>query len=332
MTPPRFLYQSRFIRGKQGRHMTHHSTDIVAFRLPDEGTKSPAPADLQALIRLLSKYAPHDDGFDLTRHGVKVFKASKPQAEKTHMLSQPSICIVPQGSKSVSFATQSFAYDKTKMVVYAAEIPINVKVTQATTKEPYFCLVIPLEPHRLNELILKVFPNGVPKTDKSRAVYVGDSNPKIIKSAVRMMELIEQQEDVDLLVPLVIDEILIRLLRSPAGPSIAQIAITDSHAEKVAKAISWFKDNYAQTIKMEDLAKTAGMSISSFHTHFKAITAMSPLQFQKTLRLQEARHLIRTKMMDVSSAAFEVGYASPSQFSREYTREFGVTPSKDATP
>ncbi len=285
--------------------------------------------DLDTLSRLLEKYTPHDDTFQITDYGLQIVKASKPHACKTYMLSQPGICIVPQGSKAVSLAQDSFEYGETSMVVYAAEIPINIQVTKATKDKPYLCLVIPIDPRRLGELILKVFPNGVLKTDSLRAAYVGDVNPKIIKSSIRLMELIEQQEDADLLVPLVIDEILIRLLRSPAGASIAQIGITDSHAEKVSKAISWLKANYTKTVQIDDLAKIAGMSVSSFHMHFKSITDMSPLQFQKTLRLQEARNMMLTKMVDVSSASYEVGYSSPSQFSREYSRQFGVSPSKD---
>jgi AraC-like DNA-binding protein len=303
--------------------------NIANFRLPGEIAKKPDQADLDALTHLLEKYAPHDDGFELIKDGVRVYRESKQDSKRSFMLSQPSICIVPQGAKAVTLATDSFEYDQTKMVVYAAEIPMNVRITKASKEEPYYCMVIPLDTAKLNELNLKVFPDGIPKTHKTRAVYVGDTNPKILKSAVRLMELIEQQENVDLLAPLIIEEILIHLLRSSEGPAIAQIGVTDSHAEKVGKAISWLKSNYTQPIKMDELAKISGMSVSSFHTHFKAMTGLSPLQFQKTLRLQEARTLIQGKMMDISGAAFAVGYTSPTQFSREYSREFGVSPSKD---
>lgn len=304
-------------------------SNIAQFHALDEQVIAPDVVDLQELTRLLAKYAPHDDGFDLIKGGVKVFRESKQGAERTYMLSQPSICIVPQGAKSVTVSHNSFEYDCSKMVVYAAEVPMSVRVTQASQDKPYYCMVIPIDPATLSALNVKVFPKGIPKTRKASAVYVGDSNRRILKSAIRLMETIEQQEDVDLLAPLIIDEILIRLLRSPAGAAIAQIGVSDSHAEKISKAISWLKKNYAQTVKMDDLAKIAGMSVSSFHTHFKSLTQMSPLQFQKTLRLQEARNMIRVNMMDISSAAFSVGYASTSQFSREYSREFGVSPSKD---
>lgn len=125
---------------------------------------------------------------------------------------------------------------------------------------------------------------------------------------------------------------MIRLLKSSVGPAIAQLGVMDSHAQKVSKAITWLKDHYAQPIKMEQLATLSGMSVSSFHTHFKSITSMSPLQYQKTVRLQHARDLIRSQSMDVSRAAFEVGYVSSSQFSREYSRAFGVSPSRDMPP
>lgn len=285
--------------------------------------------DLKCLASLLAKYAPHDGAFTIGSTGLGVSRYSKTNAEKIAVFSHPSLCIVPQGAKFVSLAQGEFEYDSSLMVIYAAEVPLKVRIVKASEEEPFLGLAIPIDFKQLNEVVMKVFPNGVSKTHKSRAVYVDHTNPHILKTAVRIMRLIEQQEDCDLLVPLAIDEILVRLLRSPVGESIAQIGVTDSHASHVAKVIAWLKDNYATQIKMEDLADIACMSVSSFHTHFKSITAMSPLQFQKTLRLQEARKLIRSNRMDISRAAFEVGYASATQFSREYSREFGLPPSKD---
>ena len=143
------------------------------------------------------------------------------------------------------------------------------------------------------------------------------------------MELIVNQENVDLLVPLMIEEILIRLLRGSMGPSIAQIGLQDSSTHKVSKAINWLKKNFNQTIKMEEIANIAGMSLSPFYTHFKKLTLMSPLQYQKTLRLEEARNIIASRMMDVSCTSTHVGYSSVSQFSREYRRHFGHSPTYD---
>ncbi|WP_414830401.1 AraC family transcriptional regulator N-terminal domain-containing protein [Alteromonas sp. H39] len=304
-------------------------TKVVNFHSQNEPMVSPAEEDLRELTRLLAKYAPHDGGFDLAECSLHVVRSSVMYTEQTYTLSQPSICIVPQGAKHVTLAQDSFEYDQKRMVVYAAEVPIHVRVTKASADEPYYCLVIPINPKALNHLVLKVFPNGVPKCEKTRAIYVGESNARLVNAARRMMEIIEQQEDTDLLVPHVIDEILLRLLRSEVGPAVAKIGVTDSKIEKVSNAISWIKAHFAETIKIEDLAKHAGMSTSSFHIHFKDVTQLSPLQFQKILRLQKARELLRSNLLDVTSVAFQVGYASASQFSREYTREFGVSPSKE---
>lgn len=305
--------------------------NLTSFSVIGEQDFAPDKNDLHRLAKFLEKYAPHDDRFDLNEEGLHVFRASKISGEKTYNLAQPGICIVAQGAKSVSLTNNYFKYDDSNMVVYAAEVPINVKVIKASKEEPYLCLVIPITPHKLTELIIKTFPNGVPKTSEIRPIYVGNNNSHIVKSAIRLMELIAYKDNADLLVPLVIDEILIRLLRSPVGPSIAQIGIIDSKTQKVSKAILWLKNNYNRTVKMEELAQIAGMSLSPFHTHFKKLTLMSPLQFQKTLRLEEARNLMMSKMMDVTNTSFHVGYSSISQFSREYSRYFGRSPAKDIT-
>ncbi|MGM9454930.1 AraC family transcriptional regulator [Legionella bozemanae] len=300
-------------------------------KFPTAGNQDDFPDEenLYKLAKLLKKYAPHDDRFDLNVEGLHVLRASKTTHEKTYSLAQPGMCIVAQGAKSVSLTNNYFNYDHSNMVVYAAEVPLNVKVVEASKEKPYLCLVIPIDPHKMAELILKIFPHGVPKKSDVRPIYVGKSNPNIVKSAIRLMEIILNQEDVDLLVPLVIDEILIRLLRSPIGASIAQIGILDSNTYKVSKAISWLKSYYNQAVKIEDLAKIAGMSLSPFHTHFKKLTLMSPLQYQKALRLEEARNLLVARIMDVTNTSFHVGYSSVSQFSREYSRYFGKSPIQD---
>ncbi|GGW93821.1 AraC family transcriptional regulator [Alteromonas halophila] len=304
-------------------------TSVVNFQAAAQHVASPDKQDLQALTQLLGKYAPHDGDFSLAGDAVHVVRSSVQHTETHYMLSQPSICIVPQGAKRVALANQTFEYDHSKMVVYAAEVPIHVTITQASVAAPYFCLVIPINPRALNRLVLTVFPHGVPRAEKTRAVYVGDASAPIVSTARRLMDIIHQQQDTDLLVPHTIDEILLRLLRSPVGPAIAQLGVSDSHAEKIANAISWIKTHFTKALSVDDLARRVGMSTSSFHAHFKAVTQLSPLQFQKVLRLQEARELLRSGTTDVTSVAFQVGYASASQFSREYTREFDIAPSKD---
>ncbi len=152
---------------------------------------------------------------------------------------------------------------------------------------------------------------------------------RIVNAATRLLELMAQPGDADLLAPLVVEEILIRLLRSPIGVRVAQIGLTESNMHGVAKAVSWLRANFFQPMKVEELAKLAHMSVSSFHQHFKSVTSMSPLQFQKVLRLQEARRLMLSTMADAGTASWRVGYQSASQFSREYGRFFGRAPTQD---
>jgi AraC-like DNA-binding protein len=309
--------------------MAFHDREIGAILKHNYEALSPEDADLNKLARLLDSYAPEEGIFPINNGELLVFRNDSVSDVATSMMSFPGVCIVAQGAKRCSLAHTEFEYDDTKMAVYAAECPISYKVTKASSEEPFLSLIIQIDPQKLSENILRVFPDGVPKVSDSKPIYISENHGNIVKTAVRLMEIITEQDDSDLLAPIAIDEILIRLLRSPSGPAIAQIGITDSNMQKIAKAITWIKNNYSESIRMEELAKIAGMSASSFHSHFKSLTNMTPLQYQKTLRLQEARNLMRTKMLDVSTASYEVGYASPSQFSREYSRHFGISPVKD---
>ncbi len=309
--------------------MLRKAKNLISFSIKGEDDLSPDVQELKALARMIEKFTPHDGRFELPGVGAHVLRDTKTTPEVSRVMSMPGICIVAQGAKRVTLGDQTYEYDESGMVVYAAEILIKANIIKASIDEPYLCLVVHIDPKRLNELAMRVFPHGIPKAQDTQAIYVGNNSPKIVKAATRLLDLALQQEDADLLIPLVIDEMLIRLLRSHAGPSIAQMGITDSHAQKIARVITWLKERYAEQVKVEDLAHIANMSPSAFHQHFKSITSMAPVQFQKALRLQEARKLMIGKMMDVSTASYEVGYSSVSQFSREYSRHFGKSPTKD---
>ena len=202
---------------------------------------------------------------------------------------------------------------------------------RASFAEPYLCLRLDLDPQKIAALVLKVFPHGLPRVQDNGAVCITQADNRIINATVRLVELMAQPGDAELLAPLVIDEILIRLLRSPVGTRIAQIGLANTGVYGVEKAVSWLRANFSQPMKVEELAELAHMSVSSFHQHFRSVTSMSPLQYQKVLRLQEARSLMLSKMMDAGSASQLVGYVSASQFSREYGRFFGSAPTKDIT-
>jgi AraC-like DNA-binding protein len=186
-----------------------------------------------------------------------------------------------------------------------------------------------LDPRKIAELVLKVFPRGLPPVQERSAVYITSIDLSIVNAATRLMECLAQPGDIELLAPLVVDEILIRLLRGPIGLRVAQMGFAESSVHRVEKAISWLRANFSQPMKVEELAELVHMSVSSFHEHFKSVTSMSPLHFQKVLRLQEARRLMLSAMMDAGSAGQRVGYLSASQFSREYSRFFGSAPTKD---
>jgi AraC-like DNA-binding protein len=289
----------------------------------------PSGLDTSKLGRLLAAYAPHDGSFDLPVPGLHASRFSRVNNECVHALSVSSLCIVAQGAKTVIVGDDVFEYDASRMIVFSVALPVAAQVTRASFSEPYLSLRLDLDPHKISELVLKVYPHGLPSVQERSAVYITPVNTSIVSAATRLMECLAQPGDSELLAPLVIDEILIRLLRSPIGVRVAQMGFAESSVHRVTKAISWLRANFSQPMKVEDLAGLVHMSVSSFHEHFKSITSMSPLHYQKVLRLQEARRLMLSTMADAATASQHVGYVSPSQFSREYSRFFGSAPTRD---
>jgi AraC-like DNA-binding protein len=285
--------------------------------------------DLEKLVRLICAYAPHDGTFELRIPGLHASRFSRTNTECAHALRLPSLCIIAQGAKTVIVGQEVYEYDPSRVLVFSVALPIAAQITRAGHSEPYLGLRLDLDPHRIAELVLKVYPHGLPPVHERRAVYVAPADVSIINAATRLVECLAQPGDTELLAPLVVDEILIRLLRSPIGVRVAQMGFRESSVYRLAKAISWLRANFSQPMKVEDLAGLVHMSVSSFHEHFKSVTSMSPLQYQKALRLQEARRLMLSTMMDAGIASQRVGYLSASQFSREYSRFFGSAPTKD---
>src|SRR5918997_2354518 len=285
--------------------------------------------DTRSLARLLSAHAPYDGGFELRVPGVYALRRSHADPHLVHMVQRPAVCIVAQGAKRVLLGQEVFEYDTRRMIVFSVALPLAAQVTRASRAEPFLCLRLDLDPPKIAELAVRVYPHGLPSGQQQRAVSVDRSSASIVNAATRLVELMADAGDAELLAPLVIDELLIRLLRSPIGSRVAQIGRAESTVARVAKAIEWLRTNYAQSMHVEELADLVHMSVSTFHQHFKAVTAMSPVQFQKVLRLQEARRLMVARMMDAGTASRQVGYLSASQFSRDYSRFFGCAPSKD---
>jgi AraC-like DNA-binding protein len=249
--------------------------------------------------------------------------------ELLHLTYHPTLCIVAQGAKTMLLGQDIYAYDVSRMLVVSVDVPVASQVTRASHAEPFLCFRLDLDPHKIAELVLKVYPHGVPAVQDKRAVYVAPSDDRIVNAATRLVELMAQPRDAELIAPLVIDEILIRLLRSPIGSRVAQIGLAESSVQRIAKAVAWIHTHFSEPINVEALAELMDMSLSSFHQHFKSVTSMSPVQYQKVLRLQEARRLMMSTMMDAGTASRQVGYLSASQFTREYGRFFGSAPTRD---
>ena len=302
--------------------------NVVSLRRADKIT-GPSQPDLAKLARLIAAYAPHDGSFELRVPGVHAIRVSRVNKECVHNVRLPSLCIAAQGAKTMIVGQDLYEYDPTRMIVFSVALPVAGQVTQASPSGPYLALKLDLDPHKIAELVLKVFPHGLPPAQERTGVYVTPVDDSVVNAASRLMECLAQPGDAELLAPLVMDEILIRLLRSPIGVRVAQMGFAESSVQRIAKAISWLRANYSQPMKVEYLADLVHMSVSSFHEHFKSITSMSPLHYQKVLRLQEARRLLLSNMMDASTASHLVGYLSASQFSRDYSRLFGSAPTKD---
>lgn len=297
--------------------------------MPTRNERAVTRPDIAELARLISLHAPYDGVFPLRVPGVEALRRSHTASEVTYALQHASVCIVAQGAKSVGIGDTTYRYGAGQIAVFSIDLPVAAQLTRATHSEPYLTLRIALDPEKLATLTTKVFPHGVPRESSSHAIYIAGANEAIVDAANRLLRLMAHPIDAELLGPLAIDEILIRLLRSPMGARIALIGQSESSLQKMAKAVSWLRANYDQSVDVEELAALVNMSVSSFHRQFKAVTSMSPLQYQKTLRLQEARRLMATTMLDAGSASRRVGYVSASQFSREYARFFGTAPMKD---
>lgn len=299
----------------------------MPFRADKVG--GPNETETAKLARLIAAYAPHDGSFELRIPGLHASRMSRTNSECFHTLRLPSLCIIVQGAKTVIVGQDVYEYDASRMIVFSVALPVASQVTQASHSLPYLGLRLDLDPHKIADLVLKVYPHGLPPVQERSAVYVTPIDASIVNAATRLMECLAHPGDTELLAPLIVEEILIRLLRSPIGVRVAQMGFAESSVDRVAKAISWLRANFSHPMKVEDLADLVHMSVSSFHEHFKSVTSMSPLHYQKVLRLQEARRLMLSTMMDAGTASQRVGYLSASQFSREYSRFFGSAPTRD---
>lgn len=258
---------------------------------------------------------------------LSLVRMSKP-TEPIHSVHSASICFVAQGRKKLMHCERMIDYGPGKHLVVSVDVPLIGQVTEATAQEPYLCLKLDLDLSLLGELVLAMSWTE-DRGNKCRAVGLGDTPHELLDAALRLVRLLDTPNDIPFLAPVIEREILYRLLRGEQAGILRQLLTPNNRLQNVNRAIRWIRENYTRSFSIEQLATEARMSTSSLHEHFRQVTNMSPLQYQKQLRLQEARRLILIHAMDAATAGRRVGYDSPSQFSREYRRQFGAPPLQD---
>ena len=285
-------------------------------------------SQVEELARLIARFSPSDGVHQTAIPRLKVVRLSQP-SEPMHGLHEPALCIIAQGAKQVILGDRIYRYDAAHCLVVSLDLPVIGQVIEATPDEPYLCVKLELDPAAIGALMLEAPPLAETEPSSGPGLTISPMTPALRDAVIRLTGLLETPADIAVLAPLVEREILYRLLTGDQAARLRQIAVAESKLQQVNRAIGWIKRNYRKPFSVEVVAAEARMSPSALHQHFKAVTAMSPLQYQKQLRLQEARRLILAKAHDAASAGFQVGYESPSQFSREYSRLFGAPPLRD---
>lgn len=260
---------------------------------------------------------------------LSLIRSNRP-TEPLHVLHAPAFCLVAQGRKRVMLGREVFHYGPDHFLTVSVDLPVSGEVIEATSDKPYLCLRLDLDPAMLGALLGEVWLDRRHEGDGGSGLFLDRSTPELVEAATRLVRLLDTPREAAILAPVVERELLCRLLLSGQAARLRQVAFPDSSLRRVGRAINWIKQTFREPFSVAAVADAAGMSPSSLHQHFKAVTALSPLQYQKRLRLQEARRLVSNGAMDAASAGHSVGYGSPSQFSRDYRRLFGAPPMRDA--
>ena len=251
--------------------------------------------------------------------------------QPTSSMYEPSLCVIAQGVKRVLLGDDTYVLDVHHFLITAVDLPTVVQILHASREQPYLGLILKLDQREMAQLMVDSHLPPPRAQQSSRGMATSEVTLPLLTACQRLLDLLAAPQDIPILAPLIQREILYRLLVGEQGARLRQIASAGSQSHQIAQAIAWLKRHYTLPLRIEDLAAQAHMSPSTFHHHFRALTAMSPLQYQKWLRLHEARRLMLTERLDAATTAFEVGYESPSQFSREYRRVFGAPPLRDIT-
>jgi AraC-like DNA-binding protein len=283
----------------------------------------------QEIASIAARFSTGDGETATAIEGLGVSRRTSPSAP-CHGSYRPCFAMVIQGKKSVQLGSDTINYGAGDYLLTSLDLPVAWRVVEASAEVPHFCITVAISSDKVLDLVGETgLVKHAEPAKGQRGIMVNVATPELMDAAVRLMRLLDRPNDIAALAPLVEREILYRILTGPAGAQLINIAVADSHGNRIARAIALLKENFASSLRIEDLAEHVSMSVSSFHHHFKSITAMTPVQYQKHLRLHEARRLMLVEGLDVGNAGHRVGYQSPSQFSREYSRLYGLSPARD---
>lgn len=249
--------------------------------------------------------------------------------QELHVLHKPAICLVLQGKKRVIVGQEIFEYEQCKYLAISFDLPITGQVIDASKEKPYLCLKLDIDISLLSELVIELDEIKKSNVTHSAAINIGKATEDILESFTRLTSLLNKPKDIKILAPSIKREVLYRVLSAPGGEYLATHSLSESKSKQIERAISWIRKNFNKPFNAESIAKEAHLSVSILYKYFKLITLMSPLQFQKKLRLQEARRLMIFEKINAATASQTVGYESPSQFNREYKKAFGLSPKAD---
>lgn len=289
----------------------------------------PQDLSLQAeLAQTIGAHAKAPGDFSTAIAGLGFFRREQPSAPVVCMV-EPSVILVARGEKQLWVGGEGFTYDTSRFLLTSLDLPANSEVLQASPEQPCLGLSFKLDVQMLAELAAQSEPAHDREGAERKGVGIGSVTAPMLLAFQRLLALLDEPEAIPVLAPLIQREIHFRLLQSDQAARLRKITAVDGQGYRIAKAIDWLKIHYTSPLRVEELAARVQMSAPTFHHHFRQLTTMSPLQYQKWLRLTEARRLMLNEQQDASSAAFKVGYESPSQFSREYSRLFGAAPKRD---
>jgi AraC-like DNA-binding protein len=292
---------------------------------------SPTPTLFATLADVVTRYTdaqPQEGPYQTAIEGFTILRSDQERAP-AHLVFKPALCLVVQGAKWAIFGDRRLDYRAGQALVVNIELPALGRVAQASPSEPFLGLIIEFDLAVIREVMEQLDTPPETRGDTEEGVFVIDCDGPLADCALRIMRLLDTPKAIPVLYPAVMREICYWLLSGAHGAEVARLALANSHGQRVIGAIHALRDRYAQAVRIEDLARMAQLSPSAFHRQFKALTSMTPLQYQKQLRLLEARRLMVADAANVETAAFQVGYESPSQFSREYSRMFGAPPRRD---